>query len=492
MLKILRKKGVAKKLLWALAIMITVSFVFWGVSSSLTDGRSTRDAGTIFGRPVLLRDFQKTFLNVRNQAIMRYGENFHQISHMLDLNSETWDRLILLREAKKQKIIVTDQAVISTIQNFPFFQRQDQFDPALYNQVIQYVFQCKPRDFEEGIRESLMIEKMYQHQTDLVSVSSDEVLKAYKEQNEQAQVDYILFSSQDYEQDIVLDDNTVQSYFYDHQEEFLIPAQVNISYLALDYPKDANEQQKTEIDEQAARLADDIRNNLSLDAIAQAHQITIKESGFFSQESPNFDVGWPLEIFSHALSLQNHEIKGPIKTDQGFYVLQIKDQKPSAVPTYDEAKLNVEQAVRNMEAKKSAKQKSIEALDRLRQEMDQKPNATVETIAQQLAYPVTRSALFKRGEYLPEIGPSPAFHQTAFGLSEDQPLSDPVETNNGYAILSFVSFVPINEEKFEQDKDALSEKILARKKDEAFHAFLARLRLEAKLEDHLKDLPKSF
>jgi peptidyl-prolyl cis-trans isomerase D len=446
----------------------------------------------MFGRPISLRDFQKTFSNVRTQAIMRYGENFHQISHMLDLNSETWDRLILLNEAKKQKIKVTDQEVIATIQNFPFFQRNNRFDPALYNQVVQHVFQTKPRDFEEGIREALMIEKIYQHHTDLITVSSEDVHKTYREKNEQAQVDYILFLSQDYEQDIILDDQMVRSYFDEHQGTFRVPPQINVRYVEILYPNEADEQQKSLVNEKAAGLADDLNNHLSLEEIAQAHDLTIKESGFFSQENPNFNIGWPLEIFSHAMSLQENEIKGPIQTDQGFYVIELKDQQPSQVPSYEEVQPQVEQAVRKIEAKKIARQKAFEALEQVRSEIDKNPDASFEAIAKQHAYPVTRSDLFKRGEYLPEIGSSADFHQMAFGLTEDHPLSDPVETNNGYAILSFVSFVPIDEEKFEQEKEALSKDILSRKKEEVFHAFLTQLRTKAQLENYLEKLPKSF
>src|SRR3989344_2096800 len=108
MLKTLRKKGVAKKVLWFTAIIIILSFGVFGTANYYQGGNESSHAGRIFGKKITFDEFQESFLHARNQAILRYGDNFDKIAPMLDLDSEAWDRLILLQEAKKRRIKVLD------------------------------------------------------------------------------------------------------------------------------------------------------------------------------------------------------------------------------------------------------------------------------------------------------------------------------------------------------------------------------------------------
>ena len=59
MLKILRKKGVAKKLLWATAIVIIISFGLFGEAYLMNSGRKGNIAGTVFGKKVSVDDIQR-------------------------------------------------------------------------------------------------------------------------------------------------------------------------------------------------------------------------------------------------------------------------------------------------------------------------------------------------------------------------------------------------------------------------------------------------
>ena len=75
MLKQLRSKDVAKKILIGLAIIIIPAFVLWG-AGSLRGGRSDRPryAGTIFGRKVSFQEYADSWRAVRNDARMRYQD----------------------------------------------------------------------------------------------------------------------------------------------------------------------------------------------------------------------------------------------------------------------------------------------------------------------------------------------------------------------------------------------------------------------------------
>ncbi len=482
MLKAFRR-GAAKKVAWVLAIMITISFVFFGIGSSLLQPDSGSYVGKIFGKKISKQDFGDAFLHVRNQAILRYGENFFKIKDFLDLESETWDRLVLLHEAKKQKIKIKNADVIKNIAELNIFKRNDKFDPSLYNQIVQYVFGCKPRDFEEGIRDSLIFKKMYEQETDPITVSDEEVLQAYKNQNEKVDISYIPFSFVSYISTTEITKEEAVSYYEEHKDDFKIPFMINVEYLALEYPEKAEDDQKSKIKDQATQLKEDLFENITISELAKKHGLTIQESGFFSSQQPNLNLGWPLELFEHALTLESNNIKGPIETSKGFYILSLKDQRESYVPSFELAKKQIESAVKRTKSKDLAKKAASESLNQIKTSFENQSNLNLDDASKNLELKIEKPAPFKRGEYLPLIGSSPEFHNAAFALTASNRLSDPVKTDNAYCILYLNAFVSINENEFEKQKEDLKQRILKDKKDNAFSNFLIRLRKEAQLED---------
>ena len=104
MLNILRKKKVMKPLLKTFVVIISMVFVLWG-AGTLVERR--RWAGEIYGKKVFVNEYVRAWEAEKNTALITYGpENFNRISELLDLPAKAWDRLIMLEEAKRQKIKV--------------------------------------------------------------------------------------------------------------------------------------------------------------------------------------------------------------------------------------------------------------------------------------------------------------------------------------------------------------------------------------------------
>ena len=160
MLEVLRKKGVNKTILWIIAIVIILSFGVFGTAYRLDN--TVNSAGTMYGHSVSIKDFQQAYLDARDQAIRLYGDEFFKNGNKLDLEQETWDRLILLKEAQKRDIQASDQEVVAFIATIPFFQRSGQFDQTLYEDIVQNpsVFDRSTHDFEEGVRKQIIIKKL--------------------------------------------------------------------------------------------------------------------------------------------------------------------------------------------------------------------------------------------------------------------------------------------------------------------------------------------
>ncbi|MCH8312978.1 MAG: SurA N-terminal domain-containing protein, partial [Nitrospinae bacterium] len=154
MLKLLRKKGVAKKVIWFVAILIIFSFGFLGTAYLITGNNAPGYAGRIFGKKISVEDFSKVYQNARIQAVRKYGYNLNKVAHLLNLEAQTWDLLILLRETKKRKIKIPNNEIVKAIEEDNSFQKNNQFDVLLYNTILRNL-QIRPRDYDENVRDNL-------------------------------------------------------------------------------------------------------------------------------------------------------------------------------------------------------------------------------------------------------------------------------------------------------------------------------------------------
>ena len=154
----------------------------------------------MYGHNVSIKDFQQAYLDTRDQAIILYGDEFFKNGNRLDLEQETWDRLILLKEAQKRNIQASDQEVVAFIASIPFFQRDGQFDQMLYENIVQNpsVFDRSTHEFEEGIRKQLIIKKLLDSVAPEIVLTDAQLKKEYQKRNEKITLQYVLFSASDF------------------------------------------------------------------------------------------------------------------------------------------------------------------------------------------------------------------------------------------------------------------------------------------------------
>jgi hypothetical protein len=65
----------------------------------------------------------------------------------------------------------------------PYFQYKGTFDNKIYAQTLQYVFHLKPREFEEQIRSSLILSKLYSQVTYGLNIDEKEIRQEYEKIN---------------------------------------------------------------------------------------------------------------------------------------------------------------------------------------------------------------------------------------------------------------------------------------------------------------------
>lgn len=111
------------------------------------------------------------------------------------LNSLVQEQL-LLQEAKRYGIYVSQSEVINTIRSLPQFQREEKFDPQLYFYILQNYFRTEPAVYESQIKRVITNQKMRDFIISSVKVTDQEVKDEYerrkiKEEEEDFKKDFL-------------------------------------------------------------------------------------------------------------------------------------------------------------------------------------------------------------------------------------------------------------------------------------------------------------
>lgn len=453
MLRQLRNKEVAKKIIIGLAIIIIPAFVLWG-AGSLRGGRRRGPsyAGTIFGKKVSFDEYAESWRAVKNEAMMRY-ENFYKIYKQLDLEGEAWDRLILLHEAKRRGIKVSDEDVINTIRSFPFLIRDNKFDAELYEHVITNMFRISPREFEEDIRGSLIIAKLISSATEDVSVTEEELLQEYKKENEKIKIVYITQSPRDFLEKIEISENEIEDYYKANTHEFKLPERVNIEYIEFKYTDYTEEIEigedeiqyyyDTHIDEyehpesirarhilfedeeKAKKILKKLKRGADFVKMAKEHSTCPTKDkggdlGYFERGKmvPEFDEA--------AFALTAGEISDIVKTQFGYHVIKLENRKEAYKDVFEDVKKKIKDIILKESARNKAYEEALLTAGLINKSAD------FEKIAEKYNKTIKATGYFPRHGIIPNIGWNPEIQKMAFDLKIGQvgPLISPDEADS--------------------------------------------------------------
>jgi len=475
MLKKLRRKKTAKRIWIVLTILILPAFVFWGFGSFIRSKQEITYAGKISGKKVPLLEYKDALEAVKNQAIIQFGDDLSEIEKKLNLESLAWDRLVLLAEAKKRKIAVTDQEVIDLIRSYPFFQRKLQFDDQIYSSMLQYVFRAQPRVFEEQARQSLMLSKLYKEVTSNLNLTEEEIKKEYQKSNEQINLYYIASLTNDFIKDIAASEEEIRDYFTKNPFQFKEPLSFNIEYISL-ASEDKND---ATIKDKIKRLALRLNKKEDFTKAAGELNLRVKETGLFSQTDPIPGIGWSPQILNLISKLKIGEFTPPIYMDKYYYILRLKEKKEPYIPDFQTIKDKVKEVFIKEKARKTAQQKIEDCLKELKTAY--KTNSKTldfDKIAKIYGLKLDSTGLFRYGSYIEGIGASDNFFSVAEDLKEDD-TSGIIEMPSGFYIIKLKSRVPVDEKKFTEEKPEFAKKLLLQKKEEYFNRSFEDLKRKA-------------
>ncbi|MBF0522724.1 MAG: SurA N-terminal domain-containing protein [Candidatus Omnitrophica bacterium] len=471
----------AKKLIIIIGIAIAVSILIAGLFAGSI--KPATYVGEISGEKISTSQLQAAVTHAKIQALLRYGKMFKQLEKLFDLEQEAWQQLTLLQEAKKRHIKVSNKEVIDEIAKNDIFYRNNRFDPALYQGIIKSSFECQPQDFEETVRESLMMTKLFKDVTKDVSISDTQLLSEYKKTTEQLQVSFIPFTA-DNKKESSVTDQEIKDYYVKNSATLRLPPSISVEYVLLPFPKDGGVQKEVETKYKAIAIVDQYKLTKDLKSAAEKIGFPYKETGFFNKQQPNLELGWTLEMMMDAFKMNKGQIHDPVELKEGYLVFKIKDTLPAHMATLPEAQQIIKDKLTVQKASEAAKAQASQYVEKVKQLLDNnKDGKALETIQKTLNLKIEQSALLAKNKLAETLEIDKPSENDFYALNTKAQTSV-LTTLSGACLLYVDNFVPIKLEDFEKNKETFKQELLAAAKNEVFNKFAEALTEKADLKKY--------
>jgi len=487
MLKKFKTKKTTEKLLWIVGATIGAAIILTIATKIPSLLKPKFYAGEVFGKKITVEEYQKVYFQNLILTKFRYGQMYETLEPLLNLEEQTWDQIILLREAQNQKIKVSDKDVIDAIAQYKIFFRKKKFDDLLYKQIIRTSLQAEVSDFEHAIRGSLIAEKLNKKITDTLTFSSPQILEEYKKQNTKAKISHTLISTNDYKDKVNLTDQEIHAYYARHKHDFLVPPTIKVEYVRADFPEDAGVQKKVETKFKAKAIRKEHADTPDLKILAEKFKFSIFESAYFHKKQLNFPFGdletgpglkmdEAYKLLKNIFALEIGEVAEPVEWEKGYLVLKLKEKRPSYIPEFAEAKDKVITILTHKKANQLAKLKANEYLGKIQKEKD------FAQAAKNLGLTLEQTSLLPQKQLLYTLGIQKESYEDFFALTPQKCLSNIIATNQGYAILHLDEFKPADMTEFEKESQSFAEQFTEEKKDEVYNDFLEDVHEKAALK----------
>lgn len=523
MLKIMRKNA-SSWLIKILFSIIVIVFIFWGVGS-FRESRADRVA-LVNGEAVSLQSYQTAYDNAVENLRQQYGEQLNQdVIKMFQIPRQVMDGLItrqlMLQEAEKLKIRVSDKELTDAIQGMGAFQEAGVFNSQRYNFILSRN-KLTPEAFEASQRQSMIVDKLNTFVTSGVKAPDGEVLELYEWQNASVDIDYVMFAPDDIK-DINPTEEELQSFYDANKETYETEPQVKVRYLAFrpdrfvgdvriedadikeyydthtsEFNKEktvearhillkADKNAAPEIVEEKRKKAEEIvkmaREGKDFAELAmELSEGSSREQGGLIGEFKKGDMMAP--ISDAAFSMAAGGISEPVRTESGWHVIKVDKVNEASMISLEDATAGIREKLIQEATKNLAYDKAEAAYDKAQN--DENFEKTVADLNMEL----------QTTDFFTEKGPATGFADpamfaaAAFELS-DSDISNVLNIGDNCYILQKTDTIPASIPTLVDVKETVRTDLIKKMQDERAgkkaEEFLALLKAGGGMETAAKD-----
>lgn len=485
-----------------LLLAIVIAFVFMGLGSY--QSQTPSKIAVVNEQPILIDEYRETYNNLLEQVRQQFGNNLSpELLKMMNLKKQTMDRLIaralILQEAEKLNLQVSDDELTDAIRNISVFKRNGSFSVPTYEKLLRRVG-TSPEQFEEEQRKQMLTEKMRQLITGSIMTTEaearewfdwenaminidvvgfdpkkytdihpgDEEKIKYFEANKknyktdpQVKVRYARFSPDDYIRDVEISEDEIKNYYEANPEAFTSPKTVEARHILIK----ADAEAPPEVVEDARKKAVDILK------MAKDEKTDFAELAKKYSEDPAGDNGGYLGTFTKetmvepfaekAFSMEPGEISEPVRTRFGWHIIKVETVNQALTASLEEAESEIRKNLED-EASKNLAYDEAEALfdsavggDDLVSEAKSRGIKLLET-----------DFFSRKTGPKADIRDRVKFISSAFNLAETE-ISDILDLADGYYILQVVDRIPEKISEYKDVADQVEKDLIAAISDQS-------------------------
>lgn len=479
MLKVFRDN--LKYLSWVLwlVIVVFVLFVFVDFGATVPTGSTipTDAAASVGDIDVTYGEFERSYRQAEDTYRQIYGDQFNrELAQQMGLPLQVLDSLvadkILLQEAARMGLRITDEEVRQAILEFPAFQATTGgfIGEERYRQTLRssgYTVDS----FEQMIRTQLLGQMVRDVLSANLFVSDEDVLASYKDQIEQAKIRFVQLPSSSMASEVIASPEEIEAYFDEHKEELRIPERRVVDYLLLDQNAlrdtielsddelfeyyEANPGEFTQEEQVRARHILLQVGGDRTEQQAEEQMLAIRdrlEAGEdfatvateLSDDPGSKAQGGDLGFFGRgqmigefeeaAFSAVPGEVVGPVKTNFGYHLIQVEERRDAGRSSFAEAQEQIRSLLLNQRSQDLAESTATELAERIDKEVLTTPEALQQLADTETGVTFLTTPAFGREDNVPGIGRGTGFSLTAFELIQDE-ISEPVRAAAGWVIL---------------------------------------------------------
>jgi len=381
----------------AVVIGLIGVFAFWGVGTGMFN--RLKPVATVNGHQILTKDVDQEAQQLRRRLEQIYGPDAAAALARYNVREQALEQLVdqqlVLDEAKRLGLGISDAALEQTIEAQTAFQVDGHFDLAIYQTALRGE-NMRPSDFESEVRLEMLQQLMQRMVAQTVEISDTEMRQIYDQINLKLAMAYVEISYKDFESASVPTDKQIADFFQAHREQFREPERVAFDFIRYDPDKLAakvnpsdkeiqnyyNRQRDsglTHPEQVRARhiliaVAPDATPAQKAAAKAKADDLLkqIRAGADFAKLAKQFsddpgtrnsggDLGYfgqseMVKPFADAAFTMKAGETTVVQTQFGYHVIQVEDHKLAHVDTLEEARPQIIEALRHRAGAEQAHQ----------------------------------------------------------------------------------------------------------------------------------------
>jgi len=505
-----------------LLILVIFAFVAFYIPDFLT-GTGVAGSGEVAwveGTPISSQEFLRSYRAQEQQYRQQLGPQFStDLMRQLGFDNLVLRQLvqnqILLLEAERQGLSVTDQEVSDFILSIPQFQEGGKFiGRDAYLSLLAQNSLSAPQ-FEAQLRQDLMRQKLQSLVTDGIVVPAADLEEEYRRRNEKLHLEYAFVPKAEFEAQVQVTDEEARGFYDENEKKFERPVQRKVRFITLTpqlfagavsasdrevqrYYEQNSSRYETEDQWAASHILFKTEAGKDEEAVrkkAEAVLAQAKAGADFAElarehsEDTSAENGGDLGLFGKgqmvpefeaaAEALRDGQVSDLVRSTYGFHIIKLNGRQKAFIRPLDSVRDEIKNTITQEKARGTMEQAADSAAEKLR--------ASGNLDALSAEYPVLvpqETAFFGRADNLPQLGNSPEATKAAFENEVGQ-VSSSIRLGSGFAFLQVLEERPAGIPDFDEVKEEARKQLRDRKVME-----LARARAEALRQTLLTEGPE--